>query len=265
MVFVHAKHRDLQTKAEQKYCSYLCTRTLAPQRRKIVLQLSNDALDFVYSSVLKAADFFLGTSLMNLVDFTDALPTGVSFTLNDVSFSDTTANVTLTTTEALQDGAGRGRLTITCSNVAAFQINHSVDNALIDSLTCAKDDPLLWDYGQTESIFGKAPLPDPPRFFAQFAALLESKLGIERSPTKYLNWQGSYNDWRVMVTNRAYNLLTAPTPLIKSISGLLEMQALEFQVLADPPPPDCGELVCCRFDTSWIVCASADVDTAILD
>ncbi len=95
------------------------------------------------------------------------------------------------------------------------------------------EDPRLWDYGPRFSIMCTSPLPFPHQFFFQFFEAVRVKLGINRDPTRYLNWKSSISEWMAFVHARAYLLMSGPEPVVQAASRLLEGQAVEHAVL--PP------------------------------
>lgn len=121
------------------------------------------------------------------------------------------------------------------------------------SFGVADDDPLLWNFGPQSTIFGIAPLPDPYRFFLEFYRVVQRDLKLRRDPTEYLNWRSGMSDWLELVYSRAYNLLTAPTPVVEAAVPLLEAQVALFQVLPiqQPTPQSAPRLL--YFGESWIV------------
>lgn len=105
------------------------------------------------------------------------------------------------------------------------------DKGELVEISVSSDHPLLWHYGSYKEVYGKAPLADPPRFFVGYYNIVNELFGEGRPINTYLRWPGTYNDWRVSVLNRAYNLAKAPSELVPKITELLDDQAVEYTVL----------------------------------
>lgn len=132
-----------------------------------------------------------------------------------------------------------------------------------NTLEVLQESPLLWDYGSTSTIYGNAPLPDPPRFFFEFCQLVKFSLGIDRDPVAYLNWKNDFSEWLEFVFSRSYCLLSAPDPVVEATRSLLDVQAAEYAVLSDPAKErvleDVSSLKVVKIGPSWIICSEASV------
>lgn len=87
--------------------------------------------------------------------------------------------------------------------------------------------------GDMVTLFGNAPLPDPPRFFFDFHRMC-SRLGVAGDPSRYLNWQGSLGQWLEFVYSRSYRLLTAPREVAEGCLELLDAQLADYYFMPDP-------------------------------
>jgi hypothetical protein len=112
--------------------------------------------------------------------------------------------------------------------------------------------PILWDYGPTASIFGNAPLPDPPKFYFDFHDLVSFRLGVPRDPNTYLNFTNSLDEWLAFVYSRTFQLLRAPKVIASKAGQLLENQAADFTLLPDDLEEDKALAVLVLGD-SWVV------------
>ncbi|MCB0325473.1 MAG: hypothetical protein KDD69_17945, partial [Bdellovibrionales bacterium] len=126
-------------------------------------------------------------------------------------------------TRAVLSGRGpEGPISVELQGVSECEVR--LPEAARAVLSSHRDDPLLWDYGPRSTLFGNAPLPDPPRFFHEFHELVRGQFRLERDPLRYLNWQGNFMEWRDRVVSRTYLLLTAPAPIAEAASQLLDDQ-----------------------------------------
>lgn len=96
--------------------------------------------------------------------------------------------------------------------------------------------PLLLDYGPKASLFGRAPLPDPYRFFLEFHKLVRDQFAIEREPLRYLNYKGRMSEWLAVVYSRTYTVLSGPIELAEEATKLLDAQVAEYSLIPDPTP-----------------------------
>ncbi len=112
--------------------------------------------------------------------------------------------------------------------------------------------PILWDYGPTGSIFGNAPLPDPPKFYFDFHNLVSYRLGVPRNPNTYLNFSSSLDEWLQFVYSRTFQLLGAPMEIASKAAKLLEAQAADFTLLPDEAKEH-PTLAVLFLGNSWIV------------
>lgn len=139
-----------------------------------------------------------------------------------------------------------------CENSLKMCPGDAVSQILLES-----DSSLLWDYGSTSTIFGNAPLPDPPRFFFEFFQLVKYRLGVPRDPAGYLNWKENFSEWLGFVYSRSYCLLSAPNPIVEGAIELLDVQAAEYAVLPNPidtvQSNSVEELSVFRLDDSWVI------------
>lgn len=127
--------------------------------------------------------------------------------------------------------------------------------ALVQTLCVDTQSPLLWNYQPQGSIFGHAPLPDPPRFFHEFYELVVGTLGIKRDPIDYLNWQKNFLGWRNIVLSRAYQLLHAPWQVVEASTLLLDAQVADYNPIPDRDvelPSDPPEIAL-EFGDSWVL------------
>ncbi len=145
------------------------------------------------------------------------------------------------------------RITFKLTGVSEYRIIRPTDTFTAEDIRLAVDDPVTWDYGKLYSVFGNAPLPDPPRFFLEFYRLIKSELGSRRDPVEYLNWQESFSQWLGLVYSRSYNLLTGPLQVAEGACKLLEAQALEYTILPDPREITEALPMMFEFGRSWIV------------
>jgi hypothetical protein len=107
----------------------------------------------------------------------------------------------------------------------------------VDAIEISASHPFLWNYGSWSTIFGKAPLPDAPKFFYDFNQLVLDTLSVERDPLDYLFFQTGLPQWREFVYSRSFTLLNAPTRIAQAATELLDRQAAEYAVLEDPERP----------------------------
>ncbi len=124
---------------------------------------------------------------------------------------DAELEINLKSSNAADDAPERaGELrTICCSGVRESRfVLPSKEPALI---SISSEEPLLWDYRAWKSIFGNAPLPDPPRFLFEYQRLLRDHFKLDRDPLCYLNFRDRIAEWREFVYQRSFHLLTAPT------------------------------------------------------
>lgn len=162
---------------------------------------------------------------------------------------------------------GSNEFEIHCCGAVESQLKFS-PGALLGDLSASGSHPLLWDYGGYSSIFGNAPLPDPPRFFHEFYQLVRSELGVPRDPVRYLNWSDHLSQWLEFVYSRTYQLLSAPAPIAEAACELLDVQAAEYTILPDPvekQEPGSCELLAVSFGSSWVICRSAVVERRSTD
>jgi len=123
-----------------------------------------------------------------------------------------------------------------------------------DNLSITKNAPLLWNYGSWSSIMATSSMPFPHQFFFGFHHLVSTQLGVDRDPSRYLNWRRDLNEWVSFVSGRAYLLLSAPDPIVAEATKLLDGQAVEYAVLPDPKPAvTTSEFQLISFGRSWLV------------
>lgn len=98
---------------------------------------------------------------------------------------------------------------------------------------------LLADYEPRCGIYCSSPLPDPLRFYTEAAQLLRSEILLPHPIEAYLN-HGQNPDfqfahWLDLSYSRAYLLITGPEVLINRCTELVEVQAVEYQVMPSRP------------------------------
>lgn len=117
----------------------------------------------------------------------------------------------------------------------------------------SSDDSLLWDYGNFAHIYGKAPLPDPFRFFWEFSETLNNKFNLPRKVQSYLSIKTNLREWEVMCYNRAFLMMTVPEPFLPELTDLFYSQAFEYTVLNDDTRNPVEGLSALRFGESWVI------------
>jgi hypothetical protein len=196
---------------------------------------------------------------MHAAEILASRPEGEALLLEEAVLSDAGTLHARFRTNAWWADSQPAKLTLSVESVVEMQFS-LLPGQLVQSAKIDPHSPLLWDYGPAASIFGNAPLPDPPRFFHEFHELVCGTLGIMRDPIKYLNWQGSFLGWRNIVVSRSFQLLSAGAPLVEAAAPLLDAQAAEYAILPDPPggkaslsqPPSCALML----GDSWVLGAS---------
>ena len=197
---------------------------------------------------------------MELASFLAEKPEDSLIALNELR---ATGEATVELSCAVPDswGIAAGTCVVRAQGVVESQLNVSLPYQV--PLRVSSSHPLLWDYGGYSSIFGNAPLPDPPRFFHEFYQLVRSDLGVPRDPVRYLNWKEHLGEWLEFVYSRTYQLLSAPAPIAEAATELLEVQAAEYTILADPPSEQMASfealLAVVLGDDSWLICQGAEV------
>lgn len=167
----------------------------------------------------------------------------------------------LTLTVSVESADDRSvQLQFSCQGVFESLLKPTSQALPISQIQILDDDPLLWDYGPRSSIYGNAPLPDPPRFLFDFIKLFQPKLRGARDPLRYLNWRENFAEWREFVYSRSYLLLTAPQTIAEETALLiLDAQAAEYTVLpVEFPPVTPGPKAVLRIGDSWVVCESIE-------
>ncbi len=167
------------------------------------------------------------------------------------------------TTVCWWDTPAERNYTLSLDRVQEYLLVDPPDKDIV-VLSCGFDSPLLLNYQPTSSIFGQAPLPDPPRFFHEFYELIQGTLGIKRDPITYLNWQDSFLGWRNMVLSRTYRMLNGPAQVVDGASELLERQVADHIVLPDHVDEDAPSVVvpevALEFGNSWVLGSSLSVE-----
>ena len=149
---------------------------------------------------------------------------------------------------------GPRSIEIVCSGVQDFAID-PVPGKLQSDRTGVR----LAAYGPQATIFGNAPLPDPPRFFFDFYRGVKA-LGYTSDPTLLLNGGPDLQQWLSFVYSRTYRLLSGPVAVVELAKELLEAQAVASMVLPDEPVAAPAEsLQAVEIGKSWVVCADASI------
>ena len=185
-----------------------------------------------------------------------ALPTkpdDLSVTIHSLRIEADSAKLKVEVVPWWQKGTEPVALHFDLAGVQELAIHESTLPCETVSFGIADEDPLLWNFGPQSTIFGIAPLPDPYRFFLEFYRVVQRDLKLRRDPTEYLNWRSGMSDWLELVYSRAYNLLTAPTPVVEAAVPLLEAQVALFQVLPVQTPTRSSAPRLLYFGDSWIV------------
>ncbi len=149
---------------------------------------------------------------------------------------------------------------ITMAKITEFSLHEGI-GSVVQSLGSSQESPLFWNYQPQGSIFGHAPLPDPPRFFHEFHELILGTLGIKRDPITYLNWQKNFLGWRNIVLSRTYQLLHAPWQVVEASTELLDAQVADYHALPDRDvelPTEVPEIAL-EFGNSWVLGAGLEV------
>lgn len=131
-------------------------------------------------------------------------------------------------------------------------------------LTIDQRDIVCADYGPRYSICATTPLLDPQRFYFEFSRRLAGELGLPRSASSYLNTAGvsdagALRKWYSLVQERMYLCMSGPQVVIDLALPLLEMQAVEYQVLPDNSHVPESNIWGLRFADFWCVAGSIDV------
>lgn len=127
----------------------------------------------------------------------------------------------------------------------------------MEDLEVLLDAPRLWTYGEHASIYGSAPLPDPDRFFARFADLVEHGLRTGLGTAAYLGTDAE--EWRRRVTGAApYLLLSAPVQVVEACLPYLDEQQAGYSVVRSAPRPSAA-LRLVVIGESWIICRETTV------
>jgi hypothetical protein len=151
-----------------------------------------------------------------------------------------------------------GTLTIDCREVLQAGLHVGQRQAEVEDLEVLLDAPRLWAYGEHASIYGNAPLPDPDRFFARFADLVEHGLRMGVGTSTYLGTDAE--EWRRRVTGAApYLLLTAPVQVVEACRPYLDEQPAEYSVIRSARRPSAAALQLVVVGESWIICREATV------
>jgi len=153
--------------------------------------------------------------------------------------------------------SANGDKSILASGVQEISLTRKRD-VVPTALRLSSEHPLLADYGKRASLFGRAPLPDPYRFFLEFHKLVRDQFGIEREPLRYLNYKGRMSEWLAMVYSRTFNLLSGPSALVEAAAELLDAQVAEYTLLPDPSPELAVSLL--EMGKFWIIAERFEAD-----
>ena len=117
--------------------------------------------------------------------------------------------------------------------IKELEHRHS-DQPSLSALEVFEDHPMLLDYGPRASLFGRAPLPDPYRFFLEFHKLVRDEFAIDREPIRYLNYKGRMSEWLSIVYSRSFTAMTGPLVLAEAATKLLDAQVAEYTLIPEP-------------------------------
>lgn len=160
-------------------------------------------------------------------------------------------------------GPDNGRLRVILRDVAASEIVLGWRAAEIEDLDVTDDDPRLWHWGRHGRIYGNSRLPDPFRFYTQFAVALQD-LRYPGGIAAVLG-SGRIQEWVDRVSGPgAYALLDGPEPVVDAARPLLDAQGVEYVALFGPEPNEAARaLLLVTVGESWVICGRADVEASL--
>jgi hypothetical protein len=172
-------------------------------------------------------------------------------------------NIELTGILKLEDGESDLPIKIDCKDVVETYLLFDSDfsNKYIKNFFVSEEHQLLWHYEQYHAVYGKAPLPDPYRFYWDFEDILRYELKIPRRAIDYLNVFGNLKNWVTACYGRAFMMMTVPEHYLPYLVEVFYAQAFEYYFLECEEKPKYEKLKLLSLDTNWIICQEISITT----